>query len=56
MTRLSRGGGFPAIWYAIRKARQSGGLLRFLRALKSNNACKTCALGMGGQRGVIEFE
>jgi len=51
MRRLSRGGGFPAIWYALKKARQSGGILKFLRALSTKNACKTCALGMGGQLG-----
>jgi molybdopterin-dependent oxidoreductase alpha subunit len=51
MKKLTTGGGFAAIRYAFRKARQSGGLLRFYRALASNNACKTCALGMGGQSG-----
>src|SRR5213595_3262816 len=45
------GGGWPAIWYTLRKARASGGVLRMWRALTSRNACKTCALGMGGQRG-----
>ncbi len=44
-------GGWPAIWYTVRKARAAGGLLRMTRALRSRNACKTCALGMGGQRG-----
>lgn len=45
------GGGFHAIGYTIRKARESGGILRMYRSLKSKNACKTCALGMGGQLG-----
>jgi molybdopterin-dependent oxidoreductase alpha subunit len=45
------GGGWPAIWYALRKARASGGLRAMLRGLRSKNACKTCALGMGGQLG-----
>ncbi|MDP7205365.1 MAG: FdhF/YdeP family oxidoreductase, partial [Pirellulaceae bacterium] len=31
--------------------RQAGGFLKMFRALRSRNACKTCALGMGGQRG-----
>src|SRR5262245_24619913 len=44
-------GGWPAIWYTVKKARASGGLLRMYRALRARNACKTCALGMGGQRG-----
>ncbi|QOJ14586.1 MAG: FdhF/YdeP family oxidoreductase [Planctomycetia bacterium] len=45
------GGGWAAIRYSLRKAREAGGLLRFYRALRTRNACKTCALGMGGQRG-----
>jgi molybdopterin-dependent oxidoreductase alpha subunit len=45
------GGGFPAIFYALRKGREAGGILRLYRALRSKNACKTCALGMGGQLG-----
>jgi molybdopterin-dependent oxidoreductase alpha subunit len=32
-------------------AKQSGGLLKFYKAMRTNNACKTCALGMGGQNG-----
>lgn len=51
MKKLKHGGGWPAVRYALRKARQSGGLLRLYRALRRPNACKTCALGMGGQRG-----
>ncbi|MFO0837480.1 MAG: FdhF/YdeP family oxidoreductase [Phycisphaerae bacterium] len=44
-------GGWRSILYALQMARQAGGLMRFYRALRSKNACKTCALGMGGQRG-----
>ncbi len=51
MRRAKAGGGWPAIGYALKKARQAGGVLRMFRALRSRNACKTCALGMGGQRG-----
>lgn len=51
MKRLSAGGGWPAIWYTVKQARASGGVVRMLRALTARNACKTCALGMGGQRG-----
>lgn len=51
LKKLKSGGGWPAIRYALRMARQSGGIVRFYRALKSKNACKTCALGMGGQHG-----
>ncbi|MGD8413368.1 MAG: molybdopterin-dependent oxidoreductase, partial [Candidatus Latescibacterota bacterium] len=49
--RPSAAGGWPAIWYSLRKAREAGGLRSLYRALRSRNACKTCALGMGGQRG-----
>ncbi len=45
------GGGWPAVLYTLRTARATGGLWRMWRALRSRNACKTCALGMGGQRG-----
>jgi len=51
MKRPKAGGGWRAIHYALRASRRSGGALRMLRALRSKNACKTCALGMGGQLG-----
>ncbi|MEX0611175.1 MAG: molybdopterin-dependent oxidoreductase, partial [Pirellulales bacterium] len=51
MKRLKSGGGWPAVWYTWRKAREVGGFLKLWRAMRSKNACKTCALGMGGQRG-----
>ena len=52
MTRIpSSGGGWQAIRYTFRKAREVGGLRKMYRALRSKNACKTCALGMGGQQG-----
>lgn len=49
--KVKTGGGWPAVWYTFRKARESGGLWKFWRAMRSRNACKTCALGMGGQKG-----
>lgn len=45
-----KGGGWPSLFYAMRKARGAG-VGSMAQALRSNNACKTCALGMGGQRG-----
>ncbi|HYO26277.1 MAG TPA: molybdopterin-dependent oxidoreductase [Lacipirellulaceae bacterium] len=51
MKRLRTGGGWPAVAYTLSKARQVGGLRALWRAMRSKNACKTCALGMGGQRG-----
>ncbi|GIW90279.1 MAG: formate dehydrogenase [Pirellulaceae bacterium] len=51
MRRPRSGGGWPAIRYVLRQAQRSGGLWRMYKALRTRNACKTCALGMGGQRG-----
>src|SRR5437016_9250456 len=51
MKKLKAGGGWPAVWYTWKKAREAGGILKLWRAMRSKNACKTCALGMGGQRG-----
>jgi len=45
------GGGWAAILYTLRKARAAGGIWKTYRALRTRNACKTCALGMGGQLG-----
>lgn len=49
--RITSGGGWPAIRYTFTKAREAGGLWKLWKAMRSKNACKTCALGMGGQRG-----
>ncbi len=49
--KVRSGGGFRAIWYTIKKGREAGGLIKLYRAMRSRNACKTCALGMGGQKG-----
>lgn len=54
--RVSAAGGFPAIVYTARKAFQSGNPLAFARRMQSRNACKTCALGMGGQHGGMTNE
>ncbi|MCA9268450.1 MAG: histidine kinase, partial [Planctomycetales bacterium] len=51
MKKVTSGGGWPAIFYTLKKAREAGGLWKFYKAMRSKNACKTCALGMGGQRG-----
>ena len=48
---MNSGGGWPAILYTLKKSREVGGLLKMYKALRSRNACKTCALGMGGQKG-----
>ena len=51
MRRVKAAGGWPAILYVLKSARRTGGLWRMWKALRTRNACKTCALGMGGQRG-----
>jgi len=48
---VSAGGGVSAIRYTLRKGKDAGGFLKLYRRLRSRNACKTCAFGMGGQRG-----
>src|SRR5438067_859704 len=54
--RVAAGGGLAAVAYVLRKGREAGGLLRLYRRLRSRNACKTCALGMGGQQGGLADE
>ncbi len=49
--KVRSGGGLAAIRYTLKKGREAGGLLKLYRAMRSRNACKTCALGMGGQKG-----
>lgn len=51
MRKVKRGGGWPAILYTWRKAREVGGAWKLWKAMRTRNACKTCALGMGGQSG-----
>lgn len=51
MRKLSAGGGWQAIRYTFKKGFESGGIWKLYKALRSRNACKTCALGMGGQHG-----
>jgi len=49
--RVTTGGGFRAVLYTLKKSRQAGGLWKFWKAMRSRNACKTCPVGMGGQKG-----
>ena len=51
MRKVKTGGGWPALLYTLRKGREAGGIFKLWKAMRSKNACKTCALGMGGQRG-----
>ena len=50
MRKVTSGGGWPAVFYTFTKAKQAGGLWKLWQAMRSKNACKTCALGMGGQK------
>ncbi len=49
------GGGFKAIFYSLRASREVGYRKMFQTSF-SKNTCKTCALGMGGQRGGMSDE
>lgn len=49
--RVKAAGGMAATWYVIKKGRESGSYWKLYKRLRSKNACKTCALGMGGQKG-----
>ncbi|MCB9857540.1 MAG: FdhF/YdeP family oxidoreductase [Phycisphaerales bacterium] len=55
MRKVTSGGGWPAVRYALNIADQVG-WTRLWRAMRSKNACKTCALGMGGQKGGMRNE
>lgn len=48
--RVSAAGGFAALRYVLKKG-QHVGLWKLWKRMRSKNACKTCAVGMGGARG-----
>src|SRR3990172_12568628 len=49
--KVKAGGGWPAVQYVLKKGIEAGGLWKTYKRLRTRNACKTCALGMGGQSG-----
>lgn len=49
--KVSSGGGFRAILYTLKKGREAGGVWKLFKAMRTRNSCKTCAVGMGGQKG-----
>jgi molybdopterin-dependent oxidoreductase alpha subunit len=55
MKKPASGGGWAAIQYTLRMANRVG-WLRLWKAMRAKNACKTCALGMGGQAGGMRNE
>ncbi len=57
MAKVTAGGGWAAIGYTISKSFKAwGGPAAFWRHMASRNACKTCAVGMGGQAGGMRNE
>src|SRR5688500_12126325 len=48
--KVSAAGGLAATLYVLKKGRQTG-YVKMWQRMRSKNACKTCALGMGGQKG-----
>src|SRR5690349_16277431 len=55
MARPIVGGGPKKVLYALRTL-QRVGIGKAAKALRSKNACKACALGMGGQHGGMTNE
>ncbi len=55
MKRMKSGGGWAAIRYTLRMAKRVG-WWQLWKAMRTKNACKTCALGMGGQAGGMRNE
>jgi molybdopterin-dependent oxidoreductase alpha subunit len=55
MKAKTSGGGWAAILYTLRMFRRVG-WRRLWQAMTAKNACKTCALGMGGQSGGMRNE
>jgi len=49
-------GGWGAILYSLKLSKRAGGFLPLMKALFSKNSCKSCALGMGGQKGGMRDE
>lgn len=49
--RVDAAGGLAAMMYVFKKAHEAGGFLKLYSRLRSKNACKTCAVGMGGLKG-----
>jgi molybdopterin-dependent oxidoreductase alpha subunit len=50
MRQGKTGGGWRAIWYTVTKSLEVGPW-QLWQKMRARNACKTCALGMGGQLG-----
>ncbi|MFK7957109.1 MAG: FdhF/YdeP family oxidoreductase [Lysobacterales bacterium] len=55
MSQRPIGGGARKVLYTLKTVRRMG-IGRATKALRSNNACKACGYGMGGQRGGMTNE
>jgi len=55
MARDTVGGGLKKVLYTLQTAQRIG-IAKSAKALRSNNACKACAYGMGGQQGGMTNE
>lgn len=55
MSKEIVGGGVKKVLYTLNTVRRMG-TMKAAKALSSNNACKACALGMGGQMGGMTNE
>ncbi len=55
MSQRPVGGGARKVLYTLKTVRRMG-ISRATKALRSNNACKACGYGMGGQRGGMTNE
>ena len=54
--RPRNAGGWGAILYSVLKTFKVGGLWPMIQALLTRNSCKSCALGMRGQKGGLRDE
>ena len=54
--RPRNAGGWGSILYSVLKSLKVGGLWPMIQALLTRNSCKSCALGMGGQKGGMRDE
>ncbi len=54
--RPRNAGGWGAISYSLLKSLRTSGLGPMMQALLTRNTCKSCALGMGGQKGGLRDE
>lgn len=52
---MKSAGGFSSLFYSVKVAKKVG-FKNFFKSISSKNTCKTCGLGMGGQKGGMHNE